>query len=370
MKYFRPEKVYIETASLDDRLTHEILSRLPGVPRETVDTSEGLIREFNQRPNAVTLGKRYLLLKRQKGVSLKPFPIIPEYLSCHFQILHLGMGCDLDCTYCILQSYLNNPLITVYTNFGEILARLENLLDRRPAHFFRIGTGELIDSLSLDHLTEWSVPLVELFAARKNAVLEFKTKSDNVAHLEEAHPNGRVIVSWSMNTEKIQREEEMKTATLEERLTAAEKCASWGYRIGFHFDPLIEYENCEEDYDRVIQAIFDRVSEKSIAWISLGTLRFIPSLKKIAEARFPRTRLFTGEWIRGLDGKSRYFKPIRKELYTKVRGLIRNRSSRVPIYLCMESRDLWKKGLEIPIATSSRLKRYLDNAAMHGCSSP
>ncbi|MBI4550264.1 MAG: hypothetical protein HY714_05005 [Candidatus Omnitrophica bacterium] len=364
MRYFRPERVYIEKSALEDRLTGEILSRLPGIPREIVEDAAGVISETRSESDPFTSGKKKLLLRRKKGDFLKPFPLIPEYLSCHFQILHLGTGCDLECTYCILQSYLTNPLITVFTNFDDILAELAGRLDAAPGQFFRVGTGELIDSLSLDHLTEWSVPLVRFFAGRENAVLEFKTKSDNVQNLGKADPRGRVIVSWSMNTEEIQRREEFKTATLEERVAAARKCERWGYRTGFHLDPLIHAEGWKNGYRKTVDLIFRNLNPSRIAWISLGALRFMPSLKKTAENRFGRTGIFAGEFIPGLDGKKRYFKPIRRKMYEYVCGLIREYSAEVPVYLCMESRELWEDSLEVALDDSVHLKGYLDQAAI------
>lgn len=366
MRYFRPEKIYIEAETVQDPFTQSILSRLPGVPRQTIENSEELIREFNGKANPFTAGKKVLLLRRKKGEVFKPFPLIPEYLSCHFQILHLGMGCDLECTYCILQSYLNNPVITVFTNLEQIMEELSLSTDNRPEEFFRIGTGELIDSLSLDHITEWSVPLVCFFAERKNTLLELKTKTDNIANLKKADPKDRVMVSWSMNTEIIQNTEEFKTATLDERIRAAAQVQDWGYLAGFHFDPLIYHDGWEEGYAKVIQKIFSAVDASRIGWISLGALRFMPSLKKIAQKRFPSTRIFTGEFVRGLDGKSRYFKTIRKRLYTGVRDLIRSYCPEVPIYLCMESPELWS-GLKEKITSSLSLKGYLDRAAQKSC---
>lgn len=364
MRYFKPEFVYVEKRALQDRLTGEILERIPEVPVKVIDDPAGVISEIRKQSDPFTAGKKKLLLRRKQGEFLKPFPLIPEYLSCHFQILHLGTGCDLECTYCILQSYLNNPLITVFTNFKDILAELNARLNSAAGNFFRIGTGELIDSLSLDHLTEWSVPLVRFFATRKNAVLEFKTKSDNIHHLKRADPRDRVIVSWSVNTEEVQHREEFKTATMEERIRAAKQCEAWGYRTGFHFDPLIHAEGWEQGYKKTVDLIFRNLSPARMAWISLGALRFIPSLKKTAEERFGGTEIFTGEFISGLDGKKRYFKPVRKKMYDFVRRLIREYSPEVPIYLCMESRELWKNSLEAAPDHPGHLKGYLDQAAL------
>ena len=174
-----------------------------------------------------------------------------------------------------------------------------------------------------------------------------------------------------MNSEKIQRLEEHKCASIEERILAAKKLLTpspsplplkggedirqrtdppslWrkgegvGYRVGFHFDPLIDYAGWEEDYEIVIGKIFDRIPENRIAWISLGCLRFMPELKPIMQDRFPHSELTQAEWIRGMDGKLRYFKPRRVEIYRRMVEMIRRQAPRVTLYLSMESPEVWR----------------------------
>ncbi len=51
--------------------------------------------------------------------------------------------------------------------------------------------------------------------------------------------------------------------------------------------------------------------------------------------------------MRGKDGKYRYFKPLRIELYRKIVNVIRrNGGEKVPLYFCMESKEIWEKGLK------------------------
>ena len=119
-------------------------------------------------------------------------------------------------------------------------------------------------------------------AKRSNAVLELKTKSVNIANLEGLDHRGRTIVAWSLNSPPIMAREEIRTATLEERLQAAARCAEWGYKLAFHFDPIILHEGWQEGYRQTIHRLFAAVPAESIAWISMGALRYLPALKKIA----------------------------------------------------------------------------------------
>jgi len=249
----------------------------------------------------------------------------------------------LECSYCILQSYLTNPILTVYVNLEEMLGNLKSILRQNPDRLFRIGTGQLADSLSLEPIIGFMETLIPFFARQENAVLELKTKSSNVASLLDLDPQGRTIVSWSMNSRKIQHEEEHKCATIDERIEAAKKIAVLpGYRVGFHFDPVIDYPGWEEDYEEVVRDIFRVIPEEKIAWVSLGCLRFMPALKSIMQSRFPKSKLSLAEWVSGTDGKTRYFKPRRIEIYKRMVRFIRDRTQHVALYLCMESPEVWR----------------------------
>jgi spore photoproduct lyase len=78
-------------------------------------------------------------------------------------------------------------------------------------------------------------------------------------------------------------------------------------------------------------------------WISLGSLRFPPSLKKIIEERFPKTGITTAEFVKGLDGKMRYFRPERVRIYRHIYAKIREKWKGVFIYFCMENKTVWQE---------------------------
>jgi len=360
---FIPQKIYIEEAARSFPLTNAILKRLPQIPYEIIADSRSLNDSLRQKRDPIGEGKRALLLAYDRGRSFKPFPEAEQYLSCDYFTLHTAEGCDLECSYCILQAYLTNPLLTVYVNIEEMLANLEKVLTENPGKFFRIGTGQLADSLSLDHLTGFSEILVPFFAEQKNAVLELKTKSVNIDRLRALNPKSRAMVGWSLNSKKISREEEHKCASIEQRLAAAKEITSLpGWRANFHFDPIIDYPGWEKDYEEVLTDLFRTIPEQKIGWISLGCLRMMPELKPIMEDRFPKSKLPAAEWIKGMDGKLRYFKPSRIEIYKTLVRLIRERAPTVTLYLSMESPEVWEQVFGQSV-TRETVCHLLDSAA-------
>lgn len=314
-------------------------------------------------PGNMSAGKRHLLLCRNRGAFFKPCPGTKEYRCCDYQVLNIGMNCPMDCVYCILQSYLNNPWLSFFVNIDELFAELSIKLGAEPERLFRIGTGEFTDSLALDNLTRFSTKLVPFIGKLANAVLELKTKSANIANLEHLDHQGRCIVAWSLNSPAIMQREELRTASLAQRLEAARLCASWGYHLAFHFDPIILHPGWEKAYVTTIRTLFKAVPAENIAWISLGALRYLPSLKQIAASRFPGSRFFYQPFINGLDGKCRYFRAQRVEMYQLiVRELRRHADGRTCLYFCMENDTIWQEVFGFAPADQGGIPAMLDRS--------
>lgn len=367
MPSFPINKVFVEEESSDDELTHKILDRLPGIPVQAA--GQGV----KERGGCVKqeMGKETLYLLRHKGEFLKPCPGTKGYICCGYQILNVATNCPLDCSYCVLQSYLNEPGLRVFLDVEEKLDQVLKHIDEQPDRIFRIGTGEFTDSLALDPIVGWSEILLPRLSQRKNAVLELKTKTGSIGRLLATPYRDRIVVSWSLNSPHVALKEEHKAASLKRRLEAARQCQLEGFTLGFHFDPLIYHPGWREEYLKTLELMDSYIDPKGIIWISLGSFRFMPALKPIMRKRHPETGILDGEFILGLDGKMRYFKPFRIELYAFMREILEKWSGDLGLYLCMESEDIWKKGLGWSPGNSIELGRYLDHRAMHFfCSIP
>jgi len=357
-------KLYIDQQVAHLPQVMAIGSRLK-IPVEIIEDVQTVYKLISSADDPVQKGKTILLLTRNKGAFIKDCPGTRAYTCCGYQILHIGTFCTMDCSYCILQAYLHPPVLQYYANYDDLLAELDRLILKKAVS--RVGTGEFTDSLIWEQWTDLSDLLVPRLANQAHVVLELKTKTTAIEGLKQLHHNRKTIVAWSLNTNRVIANEERRTASLDDRLRAAAECESWGYPLAFHFDPLVIYDGCEDDYREVVQQIFNHVSAKNIAWISLGSLRFMPSLKPIIQRRFPESKIVYGEFISGLDGKLRYFKPLRIELYRKIADWIRETAPDVLIYFCMEDDEVWEKALGFIPAERGSLSIMLDQSAIRVC---
>ncbi|MFH1084028.1 MAG: DNA photolyase [Pseudomonadota bacterium] len=354
------KRILVEEDARPYGLTQRILNRLPNVPVEPV-SRQGPVESLRH----LDAGKETLYLSSHRGNLLKPCPGTKEYICCGYQILNLAANCPLDCSYCILQFYfLNQPYLRIFANLEDRLGHFLNVIDNESGQIFRIGTGEFTDSLALDHITHWSDLLLPQFSRRKNAVLELKTKTTRINRLLASRYRDRIIVSWSLNSSQVSAREEREAATIKKRLEAAKRCQDEGFTLGFHFDPLVHHPDWRDGYVKTIELMDKYIDPRGIIWISMGSLRFMPGLKPIIRKRHPKSTILNGEFIVGLDGKVRYFKAIRTDLYYFMREQLEKWYPDLGLYLCMESDEVWQTSMGWTPETSAGLCHYLDRRVL------
>ncbi len=361
--------IFIEKDALNYEVGKEVFQKFKKA--KIIENYEGFFEKRYTRAESISLGKKFLFVLPFKGRFFRKCPGTPNYICCGYRIFHFAEGCPLDCTYCILQCYFNNPGIKLWANlleegFTELKKAL--VLYKKLNKVLRIGTGEFADSLALESFYPVTQKLCYLWKEIDPlAVIEFKTKVALSEEFFKSIPSDpRIIFSWSVNTERIIKTEERGTASLERRFKSALLACEHGFSIAFHFDPIIYYEAAEKEYPEVLNHILKTFPLDQIAWISFGTLRYPHHLKEIAEKRFSHTKIYSWEFVEGLDKKQRYFKKLRERIYSSFAPLFKTYKNRVYFYFCMESEEIWGKFL-YPFKDSKDLVNYLDKSALYLC---
>jgi len=343
MKRVNVTSLLIDSAVKETTIVKNYLKALPGAEVEYIEdpdrAKDRLLHE------TVSNGKRKIFLTKKKGHVLKQCPGTDRtYRCCNYHVINQTSGCPIDCTYCILQFYQNKPVTTVYADTENLAEEIHEKVRSQPERFFRIGTGELTDSLAFDDYSKFSREIIPVFTALSNVLLELKTKSNSVENLLDMDHRGRVVCSWSVNPPEVTGREEHKAASLDERLEAMARVQEQGFKLGLHFDPILYYPEWEEGYHSLIRKLFTVVRPENVTWISMGSLRFPPEMKARIIAKFPKTDIVYQELIKGNDGKMRYVKPLRLRLYRKVYDWIRTYGGEdLFIYFCMENAEIWER---------------------------
>jgi DNA repair photolyase len=133
---------------------------------------------------------------------------------------------------------------------------------------------------------------------------------------------------------------EHKTPAFDERLDAARRCQEAGYTVGVRLDPIIRVPGWEELYQKMIQELFTKLDTKQIDYISLGTPKHNKVLFETIKKRFPASPTILGELFPSTDGKYKYLKFQRVEIYKKMILWIREFSDDIGVELSIESDEV------------------------------
>ncbi|MBT6341518.1 MAG: hypothetical protein HOJ48_19720 [Desulfobacula sp.] len=367
---WKPKEIIINEKVKNDPATKYFLNKCKGVPVTYVDNG----RSTNIVENSKVLhscGKKMLsqIIAGKQVVYISPagtavdlFDMPDDRMLCpHFDRLKLASnGCFYQCDWCYLKLTYRAafPFITVKVEHDKIKKQLaKRLAQTKDSVIF--NSGELADSLSMDHLTGAGREFIPWFGNTENGYLFMLTKSDNVDDILDLDHKERIIVAWSMNNDIISKKFEIGAPTFERRLNAAEKVQKAGYPLRIRLDPIVPFDGWEKAYAGTIKSIFDKVSPERM---TIGTLRFEkgfygmrnnifttgPELPGILDNMEP---MFEPKLFDGLkspkSGKYSFSEDKRTEIFKFVINEIRKYSD-CKIALCKESANVWDDtGLEL-----------------------
>ncbi|QOY54915.1 hypothetical protein HUE87_01310 [Candidatus Sulfurimonas marisnigri] len=320
--------------------------------------------ELRSKPNSYKEFELKNIAKEQKytfktegkdGFGLGLCPVASEKTRCcNLLTLDAVESCGFDCSYCSIQSFYNQNTITFDSNFANKLKNL-NLDKNRTYH---IGTGQASDSLMWGNREGILDALFEFARNNPNVILEFKTKSDNIKYfLENAVPKN-IICTWSLNTPTIIQNEEHLAASLDKRINAARRVADKGVKVGFHFHPIVEYENYLDEYKSVYDRLIKEFKTSEVALVSFGTLTFIkPVIKQLREREFKSK--ITQMPFEDASGKSSYPHVIKVEMFKHAYESFTPWHKDVFFYLCMEEHKMWSETFGYQYSTNNDFEKAM-----------
>lgn len=326
-------KVFIEKNYLEHPRVEKILGRIKFQEKIQIEN----INDVWGRVKKPYLQKRTnlnLFIGAKKGQLVKEAP--PAYGAGHekhFYFIH-AYNCIYECEYCYLQGHFNTPDLVFFVNHEDIINEMKEVALTNPGCWFH--AGEFSDSLALSHITGELPDYFNFFKDHPNEKLEIRTKSVNIKELLKLEPLPNIFISFSLSSDYSAKKFDLKTPSTKHRINAIGKLAKAGYRIGIHFDPIIYVNNFEEDYESIINDLSRVLPDSSLAYISIGVVRFTGDVYHQTIRNYPDSEISHTLFSKSEDGKVRYNRPMRKWILNKIREKLLPYYQNDKIYECME----------------------------------
>ncbi len=326
------------TAELDlvgRELKKALLGRLRRHLSELRRTPNVYPEEGLQRPSDHSLT---LVAESSGKTTLGMCPVASEEtVCCNLRTVDAVENCGFGCSYCTIQTFYGDRVV-FDQDLGRKLLDLELAADR----FYHIGTGQSSDSLIWGNRHGILDALCDFAQARANVLLELKTKAGNVGYFLGRDVPRNLLISWSLSTPALIRNEEHFTASLEQRLDAARRVADRGIAVAFHCHPIIHYQGWEDDYSDMAARVVARFDPSEVVFLSFGSLTFIKPVVRAIRRRGGSSKILQAELVPGAKGKLCYPEALKKELFGHLYRSFAPWHEEVFMYLCMEEARYWQ----------------------------
>jgi spore photoproduct lyase len=270
-----------------------------------------------------------------------PYPEKPTDVVCpHFLELKWANGCYFDCAWCYLNgTYRFHPEWKKRPNikdYAKIKLHLEVFLGSNSKPEI-LNAGELSDSLITEHTSKpFSSLLGELFSANhtKHRVL-FLTKSNRVGNILKQNLQKYLIMSFTLNAEKVSETWEKGAPRVSKRIEAAKKVFEAGYTTRIRIDPMVPIASWERHYANLIDDIFSNFIPERI---TIGSLRGLQSTINQAKDR---------SWVPYVTERSNWGKKIpletRHRMYSTLINYLEKEYDYDRVALCKETVEIWER---------------------------
>jgi len=346
-RHFLPEKIILTKGSKQspeqDSMTKSICRIYPNT--QVVEQSNIPHNRIEiEQVNPVKLhysGKRTLVLGVHKSAvqySREEENTCPNYwhFSCY------GF-CPYDCQYCYLAGTPGvkySPSVKIFVNLPEILDKISSIALKydRPVSFY---LGKLQDALALDPITGYSRTMVPFFAEQKNARLIILTKSAEVSNLLDIDHRKHTYLSWSLNPHQVCSQFERNVPSIDQRISAMQKCAKAGYPLRAVIMPIIPIPDWQDAYARFLEKLLKTVP---LERITLGQICSFSAAKHLMELKLGKNNLISNLLGKNQskDGRFRFPKDLRINIYRYLIKSIKAQCPDLQVGLCLEEKGIFE----------------------------
>ena len=255
---------------------------------------------------------------------------------------HTISGCPFRCGYCWFGG-VNNVKVNIEYFIEHADRRIKEL--NPPQTIYKWDNQTDINCFEPEY--DATRLMVDYFAQQKrNFLLLYTGKSDNVDFMLNYDHKGQTIIQWSLAARTQSMEIEKETAPWDARVEAAAKCEKAGYHVRFRFSPIFPVRNWQQEYKELIELIFakthpDVMSLCMFGWMDYERAHSCIDMSLIDE-RFVKAMEGTASFLKG-----KRYGPLpheaREEIYDFLITEIKRVSPDTPIALCLDTREMWTR---------------------------
>ena len=288
---------------MNDPAVKEICDKFPAIPVILIQNYKEVFNRPKQNVHWQKSHPALILGKKEKSFFYDGPDICQDFGCSRFYYASLMLNCFFNCEYCYLQGKYPSGDLVVFVNLDDFSNELAFLLEKNIGEKIFIAASYDTDLLAfqnfftyLDSIYSHLYKIESNKMIKNNFIFEVRTKSAIPDFFQNHSPLSSLVFAFSIAPQEIISRYEMKTPSLNARLSAIRAAQEAGHNVRICFDPVFIEKGISGIYEPFFDHVFTEINPDKLLDVSHGFFRMNKEFFQKISKRREDSSLFLQEF--------------------------------------------------------------------------
>ena len=267
--------IYIESKAQGFNLTKKCIRNFPKAKIIEISDYKSIFNRPRQDFQTQKQSMKLILAIKKPPYIYKGTDILQDGGYKNFYYNTPMLNCLYNCSYCFLQGMYSSANIVVFVNEIDMQDAVKNEIVKRvhKEQPLMLSISYNTDLMAFENILPITKNWIQFAKLNLDLNLEIRTKSGLYHSIKDIESSDQIVLAWTLSPDKVVRKYELNTPPLSKRISAIKLALNDGGKVRLCFDPILYYNNWENDYLELFNKVKSSLNLDQVLDITVGTFR-------------------------------------------------------------------------------------------------
>ena len=267
--------IYIESKAEGFNLTKKCIRNFPKAKIIEISDYKSIFNRPQQDFQTQKQSMKLILAIKKPPYIYKGTDILQDGGYKNFYYNTPMLNCLYNCSYCFLQGMYSSANIVVFVNEIDMQDAVKNEIVKRvhKDQPLMLSISYNTDLMAFENILPITKNWIQFAKLNLDLNLEIRTKSGLYHSIKDIESSDQIVLAWTLSPDKVVRKYELNTPPLSKRISAIKSALKDGWKVRLCFDPILYYNNWENDYLELFNKVKSSLNLDQVLDITVGTFR-------------------------------------------------------------------------------------------------
>ena len=267
--------IYIESKAQGFNLTKKCIRNFPKAKIIEISDYKSIFNRPRQDFQTQKQSMKLILAIKKPPYIYKGTDILQDGGYKNFYYNTPMLNCLYNCSYCFLQGMYSSANIVVFVNEIDMQDAVKNEIVKRvhKEQPLMLSISYNTDLMAFENILPITKNWIQFAKLNLDLNLEIRTKSGLYHSIKYIESSDQIVLAWTLSPDKVVRKYELNTPPLSKRISAIKLALKDGWKVRLCFDPILYYNNWENDYLELFNKVKSSLNLDQVLDITVGTFR-------------------------------------------------------------------------------------------------